>query len=211
MGGAPMKTEFASVLSGLRRNSGLSQKKAADDLGISQALLSHYENGVREPKLEFILKACDYYGVTADCILGRTTETTAGDKLVLEVKNQEERRCGDAAKLIAAILSEVDDDGLRCAASQYLAYSLYVILSALRTPAKPYDPLLDAAAKTAEAVFLDHVRKAGDAAGGLPILPDDALRVKYPDLFNALREIDNIIGSSVSGLRELTDRQRTTL
>lgn len=36
------------------------------DLGISQALLSHYENGIREPGLAFVVKACDYYGVSAD-------------------------------------------------------------------------------------------------------------------------------------------------
>ena len=40
---------FAQILSELRRSSGLSQRKAAADLKISQALLSHYENGAREP------------------------------------------------------------------------------------------------------------------------------------------------------------------
>ena len=62
--------DFAAMFSGLRRESGLSQRKVAGDLGISQALLSHYENGVREPRLEFVEKACAYYGVTADYMLG---------------------------------------------------------------------------------------------------------------------------------------------
>ncbi|MBQ4040919.1 MAG: helix-turn-helix transcriptional regulator, partial [Oscillospiraceae bacterium] len=53
-----MKTDFAEMLSSLRREKGISQKKAAKDLQISQALLSHYENGVREPKFEFVHKAC---------------------------------------------------------------------------------------------------------------------------------------------------------
>lgn len=51
---------------------GVSQRTAAEALGISQALLSHYENGVREPGLVFVVKACDYYGVSADFLLGRT-------------------------------------------------------------------------------------------------------------------------------------------
>ena len=51
---------------------GVSQRTAAGDLGISQALLSHYENGIREPGLAFVVKACDYYHVSADFILGRT-------------------------------------------------------------------------------------------------------------------------------------------
>lgn len=66
-----MKTVFAELLGELRREKGLSQRRAATDLGISQALLSHYENDAREPKLEFVVKACDYYSVTADYILGR--------------------------------------------------------------------------------------------------------------------------------------------
>ena len=47
------------------------QRKVAADLGISQALLSHYENGAREPGLGFVCRACDYYNVTADYLLGR--------------------------------------------------------------------------------------------------------------------------------------------
>jgi len=69
-----MKTAFAETLSKLRREKGLSQRRAAAHLGISQALLSHYENGAREPKLEFVIKVCDYYNVPADYILGRSEE-----------------------------------------------------------------------------------------------------------------------------------------
>ncbi|MCF0137031.1 MAG: helix-turn-helix transcriptional regulator [Oscillospiraceae bacterium] len=67
---------FSSILSELRHRSGLSQRKAASDLGISQALLSHYENGAREPGLSFVCKVCDYYNVTADYLLGRSMNPT---------------------------------------------------------------------------------------------------------------------------------------
>jgi len=69
-----MKHTFSETLSSLRRERGLSQRQAAADLGISQALLSHYENGAREPKLDFVVKACDYYDVPADYMLGRNDE-----------------------------------------------------------------------------------------------------------------------------------------
>ncbi len=62
---------FSEALSELRREKNISQRQAAADLGISQALLSHYENGLREPRLEFVSRVCDYYGVSADYILGR--------------------------------------------------------------------------------------------------------------------------------------------
>ena len=65
-----MSADFALRLTDLRREKNLSQKEAASCLGVSQALLSHYENGIRECKLDFIKKACDYYDVTADYLLG---------------------------------------------------------------------------------------------------------------------------------------------
>ena len=67
-----MENNFCQTLSALRKSRGLSQRKVAQSLGISQALLSHYENGAREPGLSFVVKACDYYGVSADYLLGRT-------------------------------------------------------------------------------------------------------------------------------------------
>ena len=42
---------FSDRLTTQRKRKGVSQKQAAADLGISQALLSHYENGIREPGL----------------------------------------------------------------------------------------------------------------------------------------------------------------
>lgn len=67
-----MATDFSRTLSLLRQEAGISQRKAAAALGISQALLSHYENGAREPGLGFVCRACDYYGVSADYLLCRT-------------------------------------------------------------------------------------------------------------------------------------------
>jgi transcriptional regulator with XRE-family HTH domain len=75
---------FNTILSALRKETGRSQRHVASDLGVSQALLSHYENGAREPKLEFVIKACDYYGVTADYILGRSDKREETASTVLE-------------------------------------------------------------------------------------------------------------------------------
>jgi len=76
-------SNFKNTLSELRSEKGLSQRQAAAELGISQALLSHYENGAREPKLDFIVKVCDYYGVSADFLLGRTDNKHCGDLSML--------------------------------------------------------------------------------------------------------------------------------
>lgn len=63
-------SKFSIILSQLRKERGISQKKAATDLGISQALLSHYEKGIRECGLDFVIKCSEYYGVTTDYLLG---------------------------------------------------------------------------------------------------------------------------------------------
>ena len=69
-----MAKGFSDTMSALRRARGLSQRTAAADLNIIQALLSHYENGAREPGLAFVCRACDYYGVSADYLLGRSED-----------------------------------------------------------------------------------------------------------------------------------------
>ena len=72
-----MERSFPETLSALRRERNISQRCAAAELGISQALLSHYENGAREPGLGFVCRACDYYGVSADYLLGRSERPDA--------------------------------------------------------------------------------------------------------------------------------------
>lgn len=66
--------DFSRTLALLRREKKVSQRTAAQAFGVSQALLSHYENGAREPGLAFVRKACDYYNVSADFLLGRSMQ-----------------------------------------------------------------------------------------------------------------------------------------
>lgn len=69
-----MGTDFPRVLLLLRKEKGISQKEAAASLGVSQALLSHYEKGIRECGLGFVVRAADFYGVSADYLLGRSAD-----------------------------------------------------------------------------------------------------------------------------------------
>ena len=97
-----MSKAFAENIGRLRRGSGQSQREAAAGLGISQALLSHYENGAREPGLDFVVRVCHSYGVTADFLLGRTSEPTdeklrrAAEELAASL-----RSLADKAELLA--------------------------------------------------------------------------------------------------------------
>ena len=67
-----MLCKFPQILSKLRRTRGITQRKAAEELGISPALLSHYENGIRECGVDFLLILADYYSVSCDYLLGKS-------------------------------------------------------------------------------------------------------------------------------------------
>lgn len=67
-----MERSFPIILCELRKEKGLSQKEAAAQLGVSQALLSHYEKGIRECSQSFLIKAAEFYEVSCDYLLGRT-------------------------------------------------------------------------------------------------------------------------------------------
>ena len=66
--------EFNRIIKLLRKERGITQKQAAEDLGVSQALLSHYEKGIRECGLDFVVRVADYYNVSCDYLLGRSAE-----------------------------------------------------------------------------------------------------------------------------------------
>ncbi len=81
--------KYSERLVELRTEKGISQKEAAIDLGVSQALLSHYEKGIREFNMDFLCKVADYYGVTTDYILGRTQSRTGLDSTELEDRDED--------------------------------------------------------------------------------------------------------------------------
>ena len=92
-------SKFASILSQLRKERGSSQKKAAADLGISQALLSHYEKGIRECGLDFVIKCSEYYGVTTDYLLGVSQNRYGMDEEYLSKLINEETEGSSMATL----------------------------------------------------------------------------------------------------------------
>ena len=69
-----MNSHFPRIITLLRKERGLSQKSAAEQLGVSQALLSHYEKGIREIPTWAVIALADYYQTSTDYLLGRTDD-----------------------------------------------------------------------------------------------------------------------------------------
>ena len=57
----------------VREDRDLTQKQLADILMCDQSLYSKYERGERPLPIEFADKLADYYGVSVDYLLGRTS------------------------------------------------------------------------------------------------------------------------------------------
>ena len=135
--------DFARTLSLLRREQGVSQRLAAKDLGISQALLSHYENGAREPGLAFVRRACDYYHVSADFLLGRSMSregaTIAAEELYDASAEKGNVLRGSVAAMLSKkllvnsmdllfdLLGKVGSRSAIAAASNYLGDAIYKV------------------------------------------------------------------------------------
>ncbi len=70
----------------LRLEKGYDQQDICTFLNIEQSTLSNYENDRRVPKPDMISKMADFFGVTTDYILGRTTniKLTKKDKMEID-------------------------------------------------------------------------------------------------------------------------------
>lgn len=54
----------------LRTDNDMPQERVAKYLGIAQTVYSRYETGKNDMKIEYLVKLAQFYGVSADYILG---------------------------------------------------------------------------------------------------------------------------------------------
>lgn len=77
----------------LREANNLSQKELAEKLNIAISTLSQYENSVRVPSDEIKIKMADYFNVTLDYLLGRSSNPKLSRKNELDIqKNLQEMK-----------------------------------------------------------------------------------------------------------------------
>lgn len=139
-----MNKDFPRIITHLRKERGLSQKTVAQQLNISQALLSHYEKGIRECGLDFVVRAAEFYDVSCDYLLGRTADRQGATLSISEneepVLNEEGKSNGNTIltvlnkKLITGTLNVVFDLFLKINnkkltkhLSMYLMVALYKV------------------------------------------------------------------------------------
>lgn len=223
-----MREDFARTLALLRRERGISQRQAASALGVSQALLSHYENGLREPGLNFVVKACDFYNVSADFLLGRTlsrdgTTILDADSLYDVSGERDHVLQGSvmatlARKLIVNsvnvlfdLLGKLGNKGAIKAAANYLSTTVYILFRHLRraNPSEnddffsvPESQFL-AGLPRADLIFseTDYVQALVDEKkdAEFPPMSHDEMSAAYPGTYQSLLQIIHVCGERLNG------------
>ncbi len=222
-------SEFSRTLSLLRQERGVSQRTAASDLGISQALLSHYENGIREPGLSFVVKACDYYHVSADFILGRTLSRDGSMLSSEEVLGAAEpgnilqgsvlatlqsKLLSGAVGVLFGLLGKLGDKASINAAAAYLGGAVYQLYRHLYRAAganEAYfalDPAActmgtaDADMKLEEVRYARALRAQTAKKAEFPDLSPEALSTGYPGRCQSLTQVLSTADARLNALTE---------
>ncbi len=92
---------FNERLRELRKEKQITIEQLANDLGSAKSTISRYENGLREPKKDFLELLSKYFEVSVDYLLGNTNERTI---------NKEKSTLDSNIKTIAAHrIGPVDD------------------------------------------------------------------------------------------------------
>lgn len=193
-----MNSDFSRVLTLLRKERNISQKKAANDLGISQGLLSHYEKGKRECGLDFLVKAADYYQVSCDYLLGRSPEpqgrTISVDEIPEDDASQKERigsggvmvtfnkkLITNSVNVLFSLLQKCKSTTLVKEISSYLMLAIYQMFRIVYSSNKKNDenfftvPKAISAGMANAAMSVSHA-SAKAAAEGIELKDNDALK-----------------------------------
>ena len=75
-------------LHAIRKKKGYSQLKVAMDLSISREAISYYENGLRCPNLEMLVKLSDYFNVSIDYLITGKNFGEQSNKLFCRINHR---------------------------------------------------------------------------------------------------------------------------
>ncbi|WP_302360986.1 helix-turn-helix domain-containing protein [uncultured Megasphaera sp.] len=90
----------------LRIEKGMSQTEVAREIGVSRQTYNFYENGKRDPDTAMVKTLADFFGVTADYLLGRNEkrkEDPSASADILEITALYEKLPKDKKELVLAM------------------------------------------------------------------------------------------------------------
>ena len=75
---------LGEILADLREDRGLTQRELSKQLHISSSSISAYETGARLPSIETVFQFAEFFDVTTDYLLGRTTDSVSPSVMTQE-------------------------------------------------------------------------------------------------------------------------------
>lgn len=101
---------FKDRLKELREDAGVSMQELADAIGVSNASICKWENGVSEPKVSYLIKLATYFDCTVDYLVGNTSDynaTQVADLKPTPKINQKERQLLQTYRKLTPKLQEL--------------------------------------------------------------------------------------------------------
>ena len=92
---------LGELIAELRQDRGLTQKELGDILCVSSGTISNYENGVHLPDVDKVIALANYFHVTTDYLLGRTSSNLPVELLQQAITN--EKTLGDVMASFARL------------------------------------------------------------------------------------------------------------
>lgn len=92
---------LGELIAELRQDRGLTQKELGDILCVSSGTISNYENGVHLPDVDKVIALANYFHVTTDYLLGRTSSNLPVELLQQAITN--EKTLGDVMASFAKL------------------------------------------------------------------------------------------------------------
>lgn len=92
---------LGALIAELRQDRGLTQKELGDILCVSSGTISNYENGVHLPDVDKVIALANYFHVTTDYLLGRTSSNLPVELLQQAITN--EKTLGDVMASFAKL------------------------------------------------------------------------------------------------------------
>lgn len=77
--------ELGKRLRELRKERGWTQAQIAERLGVTASIVSAYENEIRQPSYDALLKLVRLYGVSSDYLLGISGKRTADSQYLVSL------------------------------------------------------------------------------------------------------------------------------
>lgn len=71
--------EFGDILEELRKDRGMTQKDLSKIIFVTAGTISNYESGQYKPDLPKLIVLADYFGVSLDYLIGRSTSNLSPD------------------------------------------------------------------------------------------------------------------------------------